>query len=68
MKQSFGRMLKKYREGKLKNCNNKRIKTRKFEVIESKLVEYLRLCKVRYKQDKLGVPWLMLREKCYANE
>ena len=40
-RQCFGRMLKKYREGKLKPLKVKRHRSREFIVIEEKLIQYL---------------------------
>ena len=60
---SFGLMLKKYRNGTLKNAEMKIIRVRNFEVIEHKLVQYLKLQESKYKRDKLGTLWLLLTEK-----
>jgi hypothetical protein len=61
---SFSANLKKYNKGELKNVEKKRIRVRHFAAVEVKLVEYLKLRELKYKQDKLGISWLLMIEKC----
>ena len=61
---SFGKKLKMFQSGLLKNTNAKRIRKRSYEAIEEKLVNYLKLREERYKRDKLGTSVLLLQEKC----
>ena len=52
--------LKKYKKGKLKNVEMKRVRTRQFVAVEEILVQYLKLCELNYKRDKLGISWLLM--------
>ena len=62
--QSFGRMLKKFDNGKLENIDVKRAKYRKFAEIKDKIISYMKLRPKEYKQDKCGTSWLLLRDMC----
>ena len=61
--QSFGRMLKKYRAGQLSPLKMKRERSRKYLALELKLIRYVKGRAERYKRDKCGVSWALLRAK-----
>ena len=63
-KGSFGKKLKSFQLGLLRNTNVKRTRKRGFEVIEKKLANYLILQEEQYKHEKLGTSILLLKEKC----
>ena len=48
--QSFGRILKKFDNGKLENTDGKRAKDGKFADIEDKLISYIKLRANKHKQ------------------
>ena len=62
---SFSIILRKYRNGTLKNVDKKRVRDRKYKSVEVTLVEYIyKLRQARYRQDKIGISWALLTEKC----
>ena len=62
-RQSFSRMLKKFRSGTLKPLPGKREMTRKFVQVEERLIHYINLRTEKYKRDKCGLSWMLLKEK-----
>lgn len=62
---SFGKYLKRFNEGKLENLQGRRrCRKRSYVDVEGKLVQYLKLRQEKYKLDKIGTSWLLLKEKC----
>ena len=62
--QIFSKNLKLFDAGKLEQKFNRRTKERQFLVVENRLINYVNTRAERHKQDKCGVLWLYLREKC----
>ena len=56
--------FKKFKKGELKNVEMKRVWARQFAAVEKILMQYLKLCELNYKRDKLGISWLLMIEKC----
>lgn len=61
---SFSVHLKKFRAGLLQSIDSKRIRQRKFQAIEDKLIEYIDLRTQLYARDKCGVGWVNIEAKC----
>jgi hypothetical protein len=61
---SFGIMLKKFKNRTLKPSNKKRSRDRKFEDVEERLIKYLDLRARAHLQDKCGVSWVTLENRC----
>ena len=61
---SFGKYLKKFDNGELKPIPMKRQRERKYVQVEQKLKMYLNLRSEKYKRDKCGISWNLIREKC----
>jgi hypothetical protein len=62
--QSFGRYLIKYKNGELKPTAKKRHYPRKYEDIETKVIQYMDLRRGLYKRDKTGASWTLFRTMC----
>ena len=63
-KNRFSKYLRKYEKGELVPSMNKRYKHTKFPTIEAKLIEYINLRSRLYQQDKCGVTYCLLQQKC----
>jgi hypothetical protein len=61
---SFSTYLKKYRANELQDCDTKRVRARKFQVIEDRLIKYVDLRARLYTMDKCGTSWIILEQKC----
>ena len=62
---SFAGNYRKFKAGGLdQGSDMKRQRQRKFEVIEQKLISYIELRERRYQQDRCGLSWVIMREKC----
>jgi hypothetical protein len=61
---SFSRCLKKYRAKELEDSDAKRVRERKFQVIEDRLIAYVDLRARLYAKDKCGTNWMILEQKC----
>jgi hypothetical protein len=67
---TFNRMLKRFREGTLRNDDAKQSRASPYEDVKEKLLKYVELRAQLYKHDKCGLSWALLKQKAlfYAKQ
>ena len=61
---TFVTNYRKFSKGELQQHSDvKRLRARKFEHLEDRMIKYIELREKRYQQDKCGLSWLLMREK-----